>query len=185
MIDKLVKEAEPKMKSAIEKFVSDLSKVRTGRANPAILDNVMISYYGATTPVRELATISVPEPNQISVKPWDRNALADIELGIRNSDIGLSPINDGTQVRLILPPMTEERRKELATQVKKMGEDAKVVLRNIRREVWDQVQAAEKKNEATEDDRRWAEVELNKLVEKMNKEAEKVVADKETEIMRI
>lgn len=185
MIDKLVKEAEPKMKNAVGKFSLDLSKVRTGRANPAILDNVIISYYGVSTPVRELATISVPEPNQISVKPWDRNALSDIELGIQNSDIGLSPINDGQQVRLILPPMTEERRKELTVQVKKMGEEAKVVLRNIRRDIWDQVQAAEKKNEATEDDRRWANEKLNKLVDNFNKEVDKLVADKETEIMRI
>ena len=185
MIDKLVKEAEPKMKSAIEKFSLDLSKIRTGRANPAILDNVIISYYGVNTPVRELATISVPEANQISIKPWDRNALSDIELGIKNSDIGLSPINDGTQVRLILPPMTEERRKELATQVKKMGEEAKVMLRNIRREIWDQVQAAEKKNEATEDDRRWANGKLDELIDNSNKEVDKIIADKEAEIMKI
>lgn len=185
MVNEILKQVRPKMKEAIAHLETDLRKVRTGRAHADILDPIKASYYGISTPVREMATVSVPEPNVIAIKPWDRNALADIELAIRNSDLGLSPINDGIQVRLVLPPMTEERRKELAGQVKKMGEEAKVTLRNIRSEAWSQVQAAEKKNEATEDDRYQAEEELNKLITEFNKEVDQVLSAKEAEVMKI
>lgn len=185
MIDQIIKDVKPKMKLALETLSTDLSRIRTGRANPSVLDGIVVSYYGAKNAIRELATVTVPEANQIVVKPWDRNALGDIETAIRASEIGLSPINDGVQIRLVLPPMTEERRKEISTLVKKNGEEAKVVLRNIRREVWDKVQTAEKNKEATEDDRRWAEEELNKIVNEMNREVETVVSLKEQEIMKI
>jgi ribosome recycling factor len=185
MIDGIIKEVKPKMKSAIEKLSSDLTRIRTGRANPGILDGIMVSYYGTNTAIRELASITVPESNQILIKPWDRGALNGIEAAIRTSDIGINPINDGQQVRLVLPPMTEERRKDIATQVKKSGEETKVAFRNIRKEAWDKVQSAEKSNLATEDDRYWAEEELNKIIDEMNKEVDKVVQEKETEIMKI
>lgn len=185
MIDSILKEVNPKMGAAIENFKADLARIRTGRANPGILDGILVSYYGTMTPLREMASVSVPEINQIAIKPWDRNALSDIETAVRNSDIGLSPINDGVQVRLILPPLTEERRKEIVNSIKKMGEDTKIVLRNIRREAWDRVQTAEKNNEATEDDRRQAEEELNRFVTERNMEVDTLVAQKETEIMKI
>lgn len=185
MIDTILKETKPKMEQTLQNFRSDISKVRTGRANPSILDGIVVSYYGANSLIKELATISVPEANQITIKPWDRGALSQIEAAIKISEIGLSPINDGQQIRLVLPPMTEERRRELATQIKKMGEEAKVSLRNIRRDTWDKVQTAEKNSEATEDDRRWAEEELNKMVTQMNKDADMIVAEKEAEIMKI
>lgn len=185
MIDQLLKEARPKMKGALENLATELSHIRTGRANPAILDGVVVSYYGANSAIKELASISVPESNQITIKPWDRGALSSIETAIRNSNIGISPINDGQQVRLILPAMTEERRREIATSVKKLGEEAKVSMRNIRREIWDKVQAAQKNNEATEDDRYRAEEELNKIVNEMNGEADRIVVEKEAEIMKI
>lgn len=185
MIDQILKEVKPKMNQAIESLETDLSRVRTGRANPSILDAVVVSYYGSNTMIKELASVTVPEPTQIVIKPWDRGALSAIETAIRNSEIGLSPINDGQGIRLVLPPMTEERRKEIVTQVKKFGEETKVTLRNIRRESWEKVQNAEKKGEATEDDRRWAEEELNKIVNEMNKKVESVVIAKETEIMKI
>lgn len=185
MISEIIKEVKPKMMTAIDKLETDLSRIRTGRANPSILDGVMVSYYGASTPIRELASITVPEANQIVVKPWDRGSLNSIETAIKSSDVGINPINDGVQVRLILPAMTEERRKEIATQVKKNGEEAKVVLRNIRKESWEKVQTAEKNKQATEDDRYRAEEELNKIIDEMNKEVEKVVLAKETEIMKI
>jgi ribosome recycling factor len=127
----------------------------------------------------------VPESNQILVKPWDRGALNPIEVAIRNSEIGLNPINDGQQIRLVLPPMTEERRKEIALQLKKYGEEAKISLRNVRKEAWDKVQTALKNKEATEDDKYWAEEELNKLIDEMNKEVDKIVAQKEQEVMKI
>lgn len=185
MTEEIIKDVKPKMKTAIEKMVIDFSRIRTGRANPGILDGVMVSYYGTNTPIREVASISVPESNQILIKPWDRGALNPIETAIKNSDLGINPINDGVAVRLVLPPMTEERRKEIATLVKKNGEECKVALRNVRKEAWDKVQAAEKNKQATEDDRYWAEDELNKIIDEMNKEIEKLVAEKEAEIMKI
>jgi len=185
MIDNILKDAKPKMQSSLENLKTELSRVRTGRANPSILDNIEVSSYGSNMKIKELASITVPDPSQIVIKPWERSVLSNIETAIRNSDIGLAPINDGQQIRLVLPPMTEERRKEIAISVKKYGEDAKVAVRNIRREAWDKVQTAEKNKEATEDDRRWAEEELNKMVNDMNKEVDKIVADKEKEIMQI
>lgn len=185
MIDQILKETKPKMEKAVESLMNDLTKVRTGRANPSILDGVYASYYGANTALREMASISTPEANQIVIKPWDRNALGPIETAIRNSDVGLAPINDGQAIRLVLPPMTEERRREIATLLKKYGEEAKVALRNIRREAWEKVQNGMKNNTVTEDDRYSAEEELNKLVDEMNKEVDKIVTEKETDVMKI
>lgn len=185
MIDKIIDECKPKMNSAIANLHEDLSKIRTGRAHAGILDGIFVSYYGATSQIKELASIMVPESNMILIKPWDRNALGDIENAIRNSDIGLNPTNDGVQIRLVLPIMTEERRKEIAGQVKKNGEQAKIAVRNVRGESWSKVQQAVKNNEATEDDKYFAEEKLNKLVDEKNKEIDKIVADKEAELMKI
>ncbi|MEI6499385.1 MAG: ribosome recycling factor [bacterium] len=185
MIEQIVKEAKPKMQLAIGKLSDDLHSIRTGRANASLLDPIMVSVYGAQSAIKEVASVTVPEANQIYIKPWDRNVLSGIETAIRNSDIGLSPINDGTAIRLVLPPMTEERRKAIALQAKKFGEEAKVVIRNIRGEVWGKVQSAEKKSEVTEDDRYWAEDELNKITNEMNKEVERIVGEKEKEILSI
>ncbi|MFA5927541.1 MAG: ribosome recycling factor [Patescibacteria group bacterium] len=184
-IDEIIKEARPKMEATISRLVEELKKIRAGRANPEIVDGIMVSYYGTTTPLREMASISVPESTQIAIKPWDRNALSDIETAIRNSDLGLSPINDGVSVRLVLPPLTEERRKQIASQVKKMGEEARVALRNVRGEAWAKVQEGEKRKEVTEDDRYMAEEELNKLIGEMNKKVDQSAADKEAEILKI
>jgi ribosome recycling factor len=173
------------MQTVISDLKNDLAKIRTGRANPAILDDIKVKYYGAVSSLREMATITVPEPTIISVKPWDRNSLGDIELAIRNSDLGFSPVNDGIQIRLILPPMTEERRKEIVTLVKKTGEQAKVTLRTVRGDYWSKVQTAEKNGEATEDERYMAEEELNKMISEKNKEIDKIILDKEKEIMSI
>jgi ribosome recycling factor len=185
MIDQIINEIKPKMDGAIENLATELSRIRTGRANASILDGVLVPYYGNKTPIREMASITIPEPTQISIKPWDKNALADIESAIRASDVGLSPINDGTQIRLVLPPMTEERRKEIVAQVKKFGEQAKVSLRNVRSDAWGKVQQAVKNKVATEDDKYRAEEDLNKLILEKNKEIDKIVTDKETEIMKI
>jgi ribosome recycling factor len=185
MIDQIIQEIKPKMKSSAENLISDLSKIRTGRANAGILDDIIVPYYGNSSHLREMASITIPEPTVISIKPWDKNVLADIETAIRASDLGLNPINDGTQIRLVLPPMTEERRKEIVSQVKKFGESAKVSLRNIRSDAWSKVQHAVKSKEATEDDKYQAEEELNKLILENNKEIDRIVAEKETEIMKI
>ncbi len=185
MIDEIIKNSKPKMTSCLENLDSELKKIRTGRANPEIVDSIKVSYYGTNTPLREMASISVPDSNVIAVKPWDRNALGDIETAIRASDLGLSPVNDGVAVRLVLPPMTEERRKEIAGSIKKMGEQAKISLRSIRGEAWERVQSAEKRKEITEDDRYRAEEELNKLITEMNKEVDHIISTKEAEIMKI
>jgi ribosome recycling factor len=185
MVDQIIAEAKPKMQAAIENLSEGLSRIRTGRAHAGILDGVKAMYYGTATSLKEMATISVPESTSISIKPWDKGVLSDIETAIRNSDLGLSPVNDGTQIRLILPPMPEERRKEIVGQVKKLGEQSKVVLRNIRGEAWSRVQAAVKNKEATEDDKYQAEEKLNKLIDEMNGEIDKTVATKEAEVMKI
>lgn len=185
MVDQIITEIKPKMRAAIENLSEELSRIRTGRAHAGILDGIKAMYYGVATPLKEVATISVPEPTVISIKPWDRGVLSDIETAIRNSDIGISPVNDGNQIRLVLPQMTEERRKEIALQVKKQGEQAKVSLRNIRGEAWNRVQTAVKNKEATEDDKYQAEEKLNKLIDEMNGEIEKVIVAKEAEIMKI
>lgn len=185
MIEEIIKEAKPKMQSSIEKFKTELIKIRTGRANPEILDDVSVTYYGSKVTMKEVATISVPEPNQIMIKPWDKNSIGDIELAIRNSDLGLNPINDGQSVRLVLPPMTEERRKELVNQIKKLGEESKISLRNVRKESWEKVQEAEKKGDATEDDKYRAEEKLNLLINDMNAEVDKLISQKEQEVMKI
>lgn len=185
MIDQIITDTKPKMTGAIDSLQEELSRIRTGRAHASILDGIFVSYYGTSTAIKELATVTIPEPTQISIKPWDKNALSDIESAIRKSDIGISPVNDGAQIRLILPPMTEDRRKEIVLQVKKFGESAKVSLRNIRGEAWSRVQTALKNKEVTEDDKYAAEEKLNKLIEEMNKEVEKIVSEKETAIMKI
>jgi len=185
MVDQFIKDAKPKMQLSLENLKNDLAKIRTGRANASVLDGIMVSYYGTMTNIKEVASITIPEANQIYIKPWDKNAISGIETAIRNSDIGLAPINDGVAIRLILPPMTEERRRSIALQVKKSGEEGKISIRNIRGEAWSKIQAAEKNNEATEDDRYRGEEELNKLVNEMNKEVDRIVAEKETEILKI
>lgn len=185
MIDQILDNIKPKMQGAINNLKEDLAKIRTGRAHASILDGIFVSYYGSNTALKEVASITTPESSVISIKPWDKGILADIETSIRNSDIGLSPVNDGTQIRLILPPMTEERRKEIFGQVKKHGEQAKINLRTIRGEAWSKVQAAVKNKEATEDDKYTAEEKLNKAIEEMNKEIDKIVSEKEAEIMKI
>jgi len=185
MIDQIIKDTRPKMELSLEILREGLSKIRTGRANASILDGVMVSSYGTMTNLKEVASITIPEPNQIYIKPWDKNVISSIESAIRSSDIGLAPINDGVAIRLILPPMTEERRKQIANQVKKLGEDAKISIRNIRGEAWSRVQQAEKNKDATEDDRYRGEEELNKITNEMNKEIDIITAEKEVEIMKI
>lgn len=185
MIEEIIEGAVPKMQNAISTLIADLAKIRTGRAHQAILDGIYVSYYGSTSALKEVASITIPEPTSIAIKPWDKGMLADIESAIRNSDLGLSPVNDGVQIRLNLPPMTEERRKEIVGLVKKYGEEAKISLRNCRGDAWSKVQSALKSKEITEDDKYSAEDKLNKIIEERNKEVDKIVTEKETEIMKI
>ncbi len=185
MIPDILKDAEGKMSAAVLNLKSELTKIRTGRAQGLLVEDILVSYYGTNTPLRELASISVPEASLIQIKPFDRNSLGDIENAIRNADLGLTPVNDGTFVRLNLPPITEERRVELSKQVKKAGEETKVSLRTIRGDAWSRVQGLIKNNQATEDDKYQAEKDLNELIEKKNKEVDAIVSEKEAEVMKI
>lgn len=185
MINEILKEAEAKMAEAVERLKEELKKIRTGRAHSGIVEDVKVSYYGVETPLRELASITTPEANLIQIKPYDKNSIGDVENAIRNANLGFNPINDGNFVRITLPPMTEERRSELAKQIKKHGEESKISLRTIRGDAWSRVQKGEKSGSVTEDDRYQAEDRLNKLIEKMNQSIEQVVVEKEKEVMRI
>lgn len=185
MIEDILKEAENRMSQTIFRLGEELKKVRTGRAQSSLVENIKVAYYGTETPLRELALITIPKASLIQIKPFDRNSIGDIELAIRNADLGINPINDGNFIRVALPPMTEERRIELVKQIKKIGEETKVSLRNIRGESWAKVQNLIKNDQATEDDKYQSQEELNKLIEKENSKVENIILEKEKEIMKI
>lgn len=181
MPDMILLEAEEKMDKSIAAYGHELSTVRTGRANPSLLDVIMIEYYGAMSPLKQIASISVPEASQLYIKPYDKSTLKSIEAAINASTLGLTPQNDGTGIRLLIPKMTEERRKELVKQVGKMEENAKVAIRNIRRDVNDDL----KKLELTEDDEKYYLDENQKLTDKKIAELEKLTQEKQKELLTI
>ena len=176
-------EFENRMEKTIEVFKQNLSEVRAGRSNPAILNKVSVEYYGTPTPINQVAGISVPEARLIVIQPWDASILKDIEKAILASDIGLNPNNDGKVIRLNFPELTEERRKELVKDIKKMAEESKVAVRAIRRDGIDKAKSMQKNSEITEDDLRGAEDTIQKLTDKKIEEIDKVLADKEKEIL--
>lgn len=176
---------EEKMKKSVSVFAENLSEIRAGRANPAILNKITIEYYGATTPINQVAAISVPEARMIVIQPWDASSLKDIEKAILASDIGLNPNNDGKVIRLNFPELTEERRKELAKDIRKMTEDARVAVRGVRREGMDLVKELNKKSEITEDERKADEDSIQKLTDKYIAEIDKLSENKEKEIMSV
>ena len=177
--------AEEKMKKAIETLKEEFATIRAGRAYPHILDKVMVDYYGVPTPIPQVASITVPEARMIVIQPWEARMLKEIEKAIQKSDLGVNPTNDGKVIRLIFPELTEERRKELVKQVKKMAEDAKVAIRNIRREALDEYKKMKKNNEITEDDLKDAEEDVQKLHDKYIEQIEKLLSAKEKEIMEV
>ena len=174
--------ANEKMEAAINAFSSNLGKVRTGRANPNMLDGILVDYYGSPTPVNQVSSISVPEPRQLIIKPYDKNDLKAIVTAINASDLGLNPINEGTQVRLIIPALTEDRRRELTKQARKYGEESKVAVRNIRREYVDLVKDDE---EMTEDYQKRVLDEIQKVTDEAIKNIDAIVSEKEKEMMQI
>jgi ribosome recycling factor len=178
-------EYEEKMKKALSVLLEQLAGVRAGRANPKILDKVMVEYYGVETPINQVANIMVPEARMITIQPWDASILKEVEKAIQKADIGLNPNNDGKVIRLIFPELTEDRRKELVKDIKKMSEDSKVVLRNIRRDAFDYFKAKEKASEITEDDLHNAEEDIQKLTDKYVAKIEEEISAKEKEIMSI
>ncbi len=174
-----------KMEKTISVLEQNLSEVRAGRANPAILNRVKIDYYGTPTPINQIAGISVPEARLIVIQPWDISVLKEIEKAILASDIGLNPNNDGKVIRLNFPELTEERRKELAKDIKKTAEESKVAIRAIRRDGLDEFKAKQKNSEITEDDLKNAETEIQKLTDKYIAEIDDILSRKEKEIMSI
>lgn len=176
---------EAAMADVVRCLNDELAVVRTGRANPSLVDTILVSYYGALTPLKQMASVTAPDVGTIVIAPWDKQALADIETAIRASNLGMSPVNEGVQIRLTLPPLTQERRDELAKSVRRVGEAAKVAVRAIRKQAWDDVQRRVKGGELTEDDKyRW-EQDLNKVIERYNRTIDAAVADKEKEVRTV
>ena len=176
---------EEKMKKSIESVANDFAAVRAGRANASVLNRIHVDYYGTPTPIQQIASVASPDPRSLVITPWDASALKGIEKAILASDLGLNPQNDGRTIRLIFPALTEERRRDLVKQVKKYGEEAKVAVRNIRRDAMDKFKAQKKKSEITEDDLKIIEKDLQKLTDDYIKEVERIADEKEKELMEI
>lgn len=176
---------EEKMDKTISVLQENLAEVRAGRANPAILNKIMVNYYGVPTPINQVAGISVPEARLIVIQPWDASILKEIEKEILKAEIGINPNNDGKVIRLAFPELTEERRKELVKDIKKMGEDAKVSVRSIRREGMDKVKAEQKEGTITEDELKTTEDKIQKLTDNKVSEIDKAIENKEKEIMSV
>ena len=179
------KEYNRKMDKTLEVLASDFGAVRAGRANSQVLDRITVEYYGVDTPIGQVASISSPDPRTLVIQPWDGSLLKPIEKAIQVSDLGINPQNDGRIIRLVFPQLTEERRKDLTKQVKKYGEDAKVAIRNVRRDGMDYLKKAQKKSEITEDDQKKGEKELQDLTDKYIKKIDEMCAKKEKELMEI
>jgi ribosome recycling factor len=176
---------EEKMKAVVANTKREFSTVRTGRANPAILDRVTVNYYNTPTPLNQLANIAVPEPRLITIQPWDKSSIKDVEKAILQSDLGLTPNNDGQIIRLVIPPLTGERRKELVRLVRKVAEEMRVAIRNIRRDINDTIKAEEKQSSLPEDDARRYEKQVQDLTDRYIKEIDQVLLVKEQEIMEV
>ena len=178
-------EFEDKMKKTLGSLEKDYNSLRAGRANPAVLDRIRVEYYGTPTKINEVAAVSVPEPRMLMIQPWDGSVLKEIEKAILASDIGITPQNDGKVIRLAFPQPTEERRRELAKDAKKYGEDAKVAVRNVRRDALDKFKKQEKAKEITSDELKGIETDIQKMTDKYIAEIDKMVSEKEQEIMAV
>ena len=176
---------DEKMTKAVAAFERDLETIKAGRANPNVLSKITVDNYGTPSPISQVANVSVPEARLLQIAPWDPSMLKTIEKAILTSDLGINPGNDGKVIRLVFPELTEDRRKELAKEVKKRGEDAKVAVRNIRRDAIDTAEKAEKKSEITEDDLKRAKDEIQKSTDKKGEEIDKIVEKKTKEIMTV
>lgn len=179
------KEASSKMEKTISVYKEELQSIRAGRANPALLDRINVDYYGQMTPLKQVASVSSPEPRLLVIQPWDSKLIPIIEKEILKSDLGLNPSNDGKLIRLIIPQLTEERRKDLIKVVRKNSENAKVAVRNTRRDAIDKIKKLEKSKDLTEDDRKLAEEEIQKITDKHTAEIDEITAKKEEELMEI
>jgi ribosome recycling factor len=185
MIDDITKDTDEGMKKAVDSFKRDLQKVRTGRANTAMLDGVKVDYYGTPTPVNQVANITVVDARLITVKPWEKNMLAVIDKAIRASDLGINPVADSELVRLPIPPLTQERRRDLAKTVGKQTEEARVAVRSARRDAMDMIKDAEKDKQISEDERKKGEKSIQDLTDKYIAQVEDIAKAKEKEIMEL
>ena len=176
---------DEKMNKSVDILAKDYAAIRAGRANPAVLDKVTVEYYGAPTPINQMAAVSVTEARTLTIQPWDRSTLKEIEKAIQTSDIGINPQNDGRNIRLNFPQLTEERRKELVKQIRKYAENGKVAVRNIRRDAMEAFKKKQKASEITEDDLKQAEKDLQKLTDESSKKIDELLARKEKELMEI
>ena len=176
---------EGKMKKSIDSVAADFASVRAGRANASVLDRIMVDYYGSPTPIQQIAAISSPDARTLLISPWDKTAVKSIEKAIQNSDLGINPQNDGASIRLSFPQLTEEHRRELTKDISKRGEEAKVAIRNVRRDFMDELKKMKKNSEITEDDLRDGEEQLQKITDDYVKQAETAAKKKEQEVLSI
>lgn len=181
----VIKKCEEKMTKTCENLNGEFSNIRAGRANPNLLNRIMVEYYGTPTPMQQVGNISVPEPRIIQINPWEKSLLKAIEKAILASDLGITPTNDGTSIRLVFPELTEERRKELVKDIKKKGEAAKVAVRNVRRDANDTLKKMEKSTDITEDERKEGEEKIQKMTDKYVAKIDKSVENKSKEIMTV
>ena len=181
----VLNQAESKMKKTVDLLIKDYATLRAGRATPALLDKILVDYYGTPTPINQMATISAPEPRLLVIQPWDRNMLPQIEKAILKSDLGITPVSDGNVIRLSIPTLTEEKRKDLVKIVNKKAEEGRIAIRNLRREANDQIKAAEKKGDISEDSAKRYLADIQDQTDKYIKNIDNVAEAKEKEIMEI
>lgn len=179
------KKANERMSQAVEIFKKDLATFRTGRASLGILDNIKVEYYGSMVPLNQVATLGIPEPRTITIQPWEQRMLSEIERVILKSDLGLNPINDGKIIKIVIPPLTEERRKQLVKVVRKRAEEARVAIRNIRRDIIEEIKKAEKEKKFSEDDSRRLQEEIQKITNSFIEKVDQALEQKEKEIMEV
>lgn len=184
-MNQIINDANIRMDKTINTFREEIAKIRTGKATTALLDGIKANYYGNPTPLNQMANVSVLDVHTLSITPWDKSAVQEIDKAIRAADLGLNPISDGTNIKVPIPPLTEERRKDMVKMVKKNGEEFKVAIRNIRRDANEHLKKEEKDKKITEDDRKKAEAEIQKLTDEHIKKIDEIIKHKETEIMEV
>jgi len=182
VLQPILNKLRPKMDEVTTKLKEDLQSIRTGKASSALVDNVMVNYYGSKSPLKNMANVSTPDATLIVIQPWDINSVGDIETAIRNANLGVGISSDGRSVRISLPPLTEERRLEFVKLAHQKAEASRIVLRNLREEAWKEIQALEKTGDLTEDDRYQGEKDLNRIIEDYNKKIQVLIEDKEKEL---
>ncbi|MFZ2153852.1 MAG: ribosome recycling factor [Candidatus Moraniibacteriota bacterium] len=185
MYKKIIEDKKSDLDGAMEHFKNEMTKIRTGRANPTILEDLMVDYYGVRTPIRQMANINVPEPRTLLIQPWSRDSLASIEAAIKTSDLNLTPNNDGEVIRINIPALNEERRMELVKVLNKKAEEARISIRNVREETWQEIQEAQKSGEIAEDDKFRGKERLQEVINDYNKKVDELREKKEQDIMTV